>query len=531
MNESRDALLDRLLAAYADRVAAGRGQQRDDLLEQVPAEHRGELLRLFALVEVDDEDGSRTPIVPLRPGLVLRGCRLIEEIGQGGMATVWRAEQLELKRDVAIKILRPGLGLDPRQAQRFRREALAIARIDDRHVVRIHEVGREQGHLFLVMEYVDGGSLAHHLARLPPPAQRGPDHDERAFARLFATVARALAVAHAHGIVHRDIKPSNLLLRRDGTPVIADFGLAKGDGDLARSLTGAPLGTPYYMSPEQVEQAQSGVDARSDVYSLGVTLYEALAGRPPRHGATTLALFDAIRHQQAPALRTHNLNCSAAAAAVVAKAMARRPEERYASAEAFAADLEALAQGRPVAAGVESLRSMWRRGMQAVQRGESFEWSSARAWRGAPLLHVAFGASAAPRTARGVVAIGDRAIGVLAIGRRARGLVAIGNLACGVIVIGAIAFGGLSVGGGAVGLLALGGGALGAIAIGGAAVGGIAFGGLAVGAYAMGGAAHGLETIDGQVATPAARRCFERLAEVLGPFLPSIRTLIQQRLQ
>ncbi|MBL8843585.1 MAG: serine/threonine protein kinase [Planctomycetes bacterium] len=505
METDRETLLDRLLSAYADRVAAGRAAEQDDLLAEAPAELRPELRRLFALVALD-EAGPREPVAPLVPGLVLGGCKLIEELGRGGMASVWLAEQQELHRQVAVKVLRPGLALDPRHAQRFRREALAVARLDHPHVVRIHEVGRERGHLFLVMERIEGGTLARELAQAAP-------RDERAWARRFAPVARALAAAHAAGIVHRDVKPSNLLVRRDGALVVADFGLAKGDGDLATSLTGGPLGTPWYMSPEQVEQTRAAVDARTDLWSLGVTLYEALAGRRPFEGPTAIALFDAIRHATPPPLQTVAPHVSAAAAAVVAKAMARDPAARYATAADFAADLEALADGRPVAARAPALREVAAALVAARQRGEPFEWRSARAWRGRPLLHVAFGRRGERKVARGVVAIGDRAVGLLAIGTVARGVVALGNVAIGAVAFGAFGCGGLALGGGALGVVALGGVAVGGFALGGLAVGAVAIGGFAAGGYALGGKTFAYEWVNGADESEAGRRFFTRFAE------------------
>ncbi|MSR48274.1 MAG: serine/threonine protein kinase [Planctomycetes bacterium] len=375
--ELQAALLDRLVGEYADRVAAGRADATADLLAAVGPDEQPELRRLFALIAATDgiAGASGGGAAPLLPGTVLGGCKLIEELGRGGMASVWRAEQLELKRAVAVKVLRPGLALDPRQADRFRREALAIARLDHPGIVRVHAVGAERGQLYLVMELIEGRTLAQALQALPPVAERtaasfahalapqvresatskadvarGVLGYERAVARLFAAIARAVAAAHARGVVHRDLKPSNVLLRRDGAPVVADFGLAKGDGDLARSLTGEPVGTPWYMSPEQVEQSSASIDARTDVWSLGVMLYEALCGARPFDGPTTIALFDKIRHQLPPLLQARAPGCSRDAEAVVAKALARDRDERYASADALAEDLEALASGRAVAA-------------------------------------------------------------------------------------------------------------------------------------------------------------------------------------
>ncbi len=517
--------LDRLVAEFADRVAEGRGGDAADLLAQALPAERDELQRLFDVIAWGDAP-PREPAAPLIAGTVLGGCRLVAELGRGGMAAVWRAEQLELRRTVALKLLRPGLSLDPRHAARFRREALAIARLDHPHVVKIHAVGAERGHLFLVMEFVEGGTLAQRLATQPPPANCAA---ERELARLFAPAARALHAAHERGVVHRDVKPSNLLLRRDGSLVVADFGLAKGDGDLAQTLTGEPLGTPYYMSPEQVEQQRAAVDARTDVYSLGVALYEALSGKRPFEGRTTIALFDAIRHQQAPPLRARNAACSAAAEAVVAKAMARAREERYATAADFAADLEALAEGRPVAAMAGSGFSRgFARFVAARQRGEPFDHRSTRAWRGVPLLHVSFGAPRKPATARGWIALGDRAVGLVAIGNVARGVVAIGNFALGLFAFGGLAAGGFALGGLAAGGVAMGGVAAGGFALGGCALGAVAIGGKAIGWYALGGSVTAVEAISPQECSAKAAALFAPWADRIGAIAPWARDAIER---
>ena len=519
-----DALVDRLVAEYADRAASGRIGEIDDLIDQVPPERRVDVRRLLEMVDVGAGAPRHAPR-PLAPGVELGGCRILGELGRGGMATVYRAEQKALKREVALKVLRPGLALDPKHAERFRREGLAVARLEHSNVVRVHDVGAQDGHLFLVMEKVDGGNLAAALGRLPPAARRSGADFRRAIglaageavadgggqasfevevARFFAIVARAVAAAHASGVIHRDLKPSNILLRRGGAPVVADFGLAKGEGDLGFTLTGEPLGTPYYMSPEQVEQAQARVDARTDVWSLGVTLYETLVGRRPFEGPTTIAVFDAIRRELPRPLRSLNPALSRAAESVVLKAMARRPEDRYASAEALAADLESLAVGRPVrASSARSFLHEWRRAAHGRRFGEPFEYRSAATLFGLPLVHINVAGRrglSTMRTARGILAIGDLAIGVVAVGG-----VALGGLAMGGMAVGAIGFAGL-----AAGLLALGGVAVGGFALGGCAIGAVAVGGFAAGWFAVGGEAVGHCTIDGRGANAAALEFYEQ---------------------
>ncbi|MBM4016301.1 MAG: serine/threonine protein kinase [Planctomycetes bacterium] len=468
-------------------------------------------------------DGAALP--PLAPGSVLGGCRLLSELGRGGMATVWRAEQPELKREVAVKVLRPGLALDPRQADRFRREALAIARIDHPGIVKVHAVGAEHGRMWLVMEKIEGGTLAQALAS--SAAAPAPLTAERDVARLFAAIARAVAAAHERGVVHRDLKPSNVLLRRDGTPVVVDFGLAKGDGDLARSLTGEPVGTPWYMSPEQVEQGSAKVDARTDVWSLGVMLFEALSGARPFHGATTIALFDRIRHELPPLLRARAPACSTAAEAVVARALCRDRELRYPTAAALAEDLEALAEGLPVAAR-RGTRGGFARCMAALQAGQRYEWRSTASLLGRPLVHVHFARWRERAVARGWIAIGSRAVGVVAIGNVAVGLLAFGNLALGLVgALGPLALGGVAAGALALGGLAIGGVAIGAIAVGGLAVGYAAIGGKAIGWYALGGSVTAKHAISASASDPAAVSAFAPHLHWLDWLLPEARTLLE----
>jgi serine/threonine protein kinase len=555
--KDQDELLDQLVAQYADRVANGRAGETEDLLAQVAPEHRGELLRCLEMVEL----GSAPMVAPkpLVAGSVVGGCRVLGTLGRGGVATVYRAEQIALHREVALKVLRPGLAVDPRQVERFRREGLAIARLEHPNIVKIHDVGADAGHLFLVMEKVDGKDLSKALEQLPAAARRtGEDFEralrsdgaratasfaapapamandtapasfERAVARLFAVVARAVAAAHAHGVIHRDLKPSNILLRRDGTPVVADFGLAKGDQDLAVSLTAGPIGTPHYMSPEQIEQLHVRVDARTDVYSLGVTLYEVLAGQRPFRGDTAIALFDAIRREFPPPVRSLNPNVSRDAEALVARAMARSPDERYATTAELADDLERLADGRTTKAGARyrPLSSL-QIALHRMQRGEPFEYKSPRTLLGLPLVHIAFGPPVVRRhdrrvvivfgyqrgrklaRAKGWLAIGDIAQGVLAIGSIAGGGVAIGALSCGVVSLGALALGGLALGGCGIGLIATGGVAVGVLAFGGIAIGVTAIGGFAAGHFAQGGRAVGDFVVSGARRDPEAVAYFD----------------------
>lgn len=519
MDTSLDDRLDDLVARYADRLAAGQTPRREEYLEQVPARARPGLERCLKLLDAGLAQAPERGLA-LVPGLRVGGFELVRELGRGGMALVWLARDLELERPVALKILRPGLALEARHAERFRREALAIARLDHPGVVEVHRVGEDRGLYFLAMEYVAGPSLATVLEALPKVGRRtaedlarasgvgrlaqfGPSY-EAALAVLLEPIAQALEAAHGAGLLHRDVKPSNILIHPDGRALLADFGLAKAEGDAGLSLSGDALGTAHYMSPEQARASGAPLDARTDVWSLGVTLYEALTGRRPFEGQGFLEVLEAIRTQEPPSPRALAPWISRDAQALVRRAMAREPRERYASAAQFAADLAALGEGRVTAARALEGGPL-RRGRTHLRRigsREPFEYRSARKLLGLPLVHVISGrrpAGTRPRTARGWIAMGERAQGVLlASGGMAMGGIAIGGLSLGLISWGGLAAGlFLGVGGLAAGLYAFAGGALGWVVLGGVAIGQGAIGGLAIGQYAIGGAAIGEYVVDG----------------------------------
>ncbi|MCB9898814.1 MAG: serine/threonine protein kinase [Planctomycetes bacterium] len=521
-SEARDLddLLDRLVADYSDRLARGEAPAREDVLARVPEAQHAALRRCLDLLD-EGRASSRPARRELVPGSVLAGYRIVSVLGRGGMSVVYRAEQPELHRNVALKVLRPGLALESRHVERFRREALAVARLAHPNIVQIHAVFEDDGFHAIAMECVDGPTLAEVLARLPAhrswsaqdlaeavgdPALARHDSYERAFCAFMAPVARAVGVAHDLGIVHRDLKPSNILVHRGGRPLVADFGLAKGDGDLELSLSGEPLGTPYYMSPEQVRQSEQLVDARSDVYSLGVTLFEGLSGRRPFIGRSLADIFDAIRHGAAPQLRRVAPTRSRDAEAVVARAMARDPARRYRSALELATDLSAIAEGRATQARADESPA-WRRALGVLGNAffsMEYEYRSHATLFGLPLLHVDRGYGPSPRTGRVRVARGWVAVGQVAVGVFAWGGVAVGGVCLGGVSVGVLGMGGL-----ALGLLVLGGVAAGGVVHGGVAAGWAAVGGAAFGHYAAGGLARGAHVLSGAVQDPAAWSFFE----------------------
>src|SRR6266852_6730603 len=266
------------------------------------------------------------------------------ELGRGGMATVFLAEDLKHRRPVAIKVLHPELAAAV-GADRFLREIEIAARLQHPHIVALHDSGETNGLLYFVMPYVAGESLRARLEResqLPIPDA----------IRITGDVAQALGYAHGLGVVHRDIKPENILLE-DGHALVADFGIARAisaAGSERLTETGIALGTPAYMSPEQATE-DGEVDGRSDVYALGCVVYEMLAGGPPFTGPTAQAIL--ARHAVDPVapIRTVRDTVSAGVERAVLKALAKVPADRYARAAEFAQalaapNLEPKAEGR-----------------------------------------------------------------------------------------------------------------------------------------------------------------------------------------
>jgi WD40 repeat protein len=286
---------------------------------------------------VDADTEQVIPDLPMIPGHVL-----LRELGHGGMGVVYLARQLALNRIVAVKMI-AGRGLDEEIVQRFRSEAEAVARLHHINIVQIHEVNDHQGRPYCILEYVAGGSLAKHLAQTPQPA--------RYAAAVVQALARAMHHAHGQGIVHRDLKPSNVLLTEEGTPKITDFGLAKKlDDDSGRTRTGAVLGSPSYMAPEQAAGRTSEVGPLADVYALGAILYEMQTGRPPFRGVSIFDTLDQVRNHDPVPPRHLNPATPRDLETICLKCLQKEPGKRYASADALADDLRNYLTGKPIKA-------------------------------------------------------------------------------------------------------------------------------------------------------------------------------------
>jgi eukaryotic-like serine/threonine-protein kinase len=278
--------------------------------------------------------------------------RILREIGRGGMGVVYEAEQISLGRRVALKVLPFAAAIDPRQRQRFQIEAQAAAQLHHPHIVSVFGVGCDRGIRYYAMHFVEGRSLAIivHDLRAGSKPLGGSDEFFQNVARLGSEAADALDHAHGLGILHRDIKPANLLIDPQGSLWITDFGLARLPSDLSLTRTGDVVGTLRYMSPEQALARRGVVDQRTDLYSLGVTLYELLTLRPAFDGRDHQELLRHIALNEPIAPRRLNPAVPRDLETVVLKAMAKEPSSRYATAQELAADLRRFMDDQPILA-------------------------------------------------------------------------------------------------------------------------------------------------------------------------------------
>ncbi|MGE0706626.1 MAG: bifunctional serine/threonine-protein kinase/formylglycine-generating enzyme family protein [Planctomycetota bacterium] len=278
----------------------------------------------------------------MKPGDFIGEYQVFDEVGRGGFGAVYLARHPGLDRPVALKVLLAGDGVTPEQAARFELEARAIATLDHPGIVRIHGMGRDGGRLFYVMEYIQGQSLRRRVAREGAL-------DFRIAAELMVRVCEAIAHAHRRGFIHRDLKPENVLETEEGALKVTDFGLARELSEERERLTrtGAVIGTPGYFPPEQAAGELGRIDQRSDIYSLGATLFFLITGEAPFSGSGLNAMARVLREEAPPPSRVRK-DVPAALDAICGRCLAKSPKSRYESAEALIADLQRFLRGEEV---------------------------------------------------------------------------------------------------------------------------------------------------------------------------------------
>ncbi len=323
------------------------------------------------------------------------GYEIVGVLGRGGMGRVYKARQINLNRLVALKVILAGQDAGAEEVARFREEAKAIARLQHPNIVQIYEVSEDDGYPYFSLELVEGGSLADQLRGTPMTAGRA--------AQLVETLARAVHAAHQAGVIHRDLKPANILLAppsfvtsqpgrpESWVPKITDFGLAKKRDEAGGlTLTGAVMGTPGYMAPEQAAGRSREIGPASDTYALGVILYELLTGRTPFQG-TTMEVLDQVRHATPTPPRRIEPEIPANLETICLKCLEKEPAKRYSSASAMAADLKRFLEDKPILArpvGLAGRTILWSRrnrraiaGAIALGIAVVLTWFGASAWQ------------------------------------------------------------------------------------------------------------------------------------------------------
>ena len=323
------------------------------------------------------DTSSKTPATTVLSPQAFGGYELLNEVARGGMGVVYRARQRELNRVVALKMILAGRLANAEEVLRFRTEAEAAARLQHPSIVAVHDIGEIDGQHFFTMEYIEGKSLAELVSHGPMP--------QRVAARYVKLIAQAVHHAHKQGIVHRDLKPSNVLIDLEDLPHVTDFGLAKRLGaDSAKTRSGAVLGTPSYMAPEQAEGRLKEIGPATDVFSLGAILYELIVGRPPFRGDTPLeTILQVVNNDPAPPSSVspavdHDLET------ICLKCLEKDPTLRYLGADQLAADLQRYLEGESIEARSFNVLDRLTRMLDRSRYDGSFHaWSSMLLWMAA----------------------------------------------------------------------------------------------------------------------------------------------------
>ncbi len=389
-------LLDELTRDYRhgrhpdlDRVAKEHPELADDLRElwgavlvseEVARSSEADNLTGSADTLPSPATGTGSSLSVQNPPERIGDFEIVRELGRGGMGVVYEARQASLDRRVALKILLRRELSAGEDIARFRTEAESAARLDHPGIVGVFDVGSHDGMPFFTMRYVEGDTLRDRLARGPLPSREA--------VRLMAPVCRAIHHAHQNGVLHRDIKPSNILIDRGDNPLVADFGLAKRlEADDSLTKSGAVLGTPGYMAPEQAAGSRGEVGPASDVYSLGAVLYHALTGRPPFQAANPVDTILAVLEQDPLPPRLLDPAIDRDLEMIVLKCLQKPPELRYRDADELAKDLEAYLRGDPISVRTVSLPLLFSRLFRTTHHAAVLEnWGLLWMWHSLALV-------------------------------------------------------------------------------------------------------------------------------------------------
>jgi serine/threonine protein kinase/Flp pilus assembly protein TadD len=370
LRSDEEAVLDLVYSEILVREGLGGAVGEEEYLQRFP-QYQARIRRQFVVHRAVEENSvvsslSEKLTVPVsaeaRPDQSreqegwpsIPGYQIEALLGQGGMGIVYRVRQFRLNRVVALKMILASHYVRPNALARFLGEAESIARIQHANIVQIHEVGIHDGNPYFSMEYVAGGNLADHLKIKLVPVRRAAD--------LVQTLARAVHAAHEVGIVHRDLKPANILLTGEGVPKITDFGLAKRlHCDPGLTDTGAILGTPGYMAPEQAQGTQKVIEPAADIYALGAILFELLTGRPPFLAETLMETVSLVINQEPPPPSRFQPKLPRDLDTICQKCLQKQPGKRYGSAEDLADELRRFLEGKPIQARpVSRAERIWR---------------------------------------------------------------------------------------------------------------------------------------------------------------------------